>query len=330
MQLSNGHLQSTTPVSLEQINNARSIEELIRLYESQGYSFARESDLLDVLLPDWKEHQKNGFSKRNSPPPEKIPPLEVTVENTTYRIFGIVHSDGIIKPDEQYRELLRKSLADEELLFCEQNLPRDLNLTKEHIEILDHGVSPDLQWLKFIMSFKIGLFGPLILALTPVYLAKKKVFPFVSRKQQVKMALSAYIPQTYDPQMLALIGHNLPPAMEIELQERGEKIRYTPDKRRSAYQAEFVRHADVGNIRTIVVGAAHAWEIKYFLEDGVKNQKIIERAAAHAARLREDRERYQSLVRKTKVQDEAISVGGFMLGLTPYLYGWYNLLLTAF
>ncbi len=324
MQPYNGHLQSTTPVSLEQINNAQSIEELIHLYESHGYSFARESDLLEVLWPDWREHQKKGFSRWDSPPPEKISPLEVMVKNTTYRIFGIIHSYNGWKPDEGYRELLKKSLADEEVMFCEQYLPQDLNLTKEHIEILDHGVSPALQWLKFTLHFKTGLFGPLALALAPVYLAKQKISPSVPRKQQVKLAMSAYISQTYDPQTLALLGHDLPPAMEIELQERKKKIRYTSNQRRSAYQAEFVRHADVGNLRTIVVGAAHAWEIKYFLEHGVRDPKIAERAAAHAARLRESLERYQSLVRKTKVQGHAISVGGLMLGLTPYAYGLYS------
>ena len=89
---------------------------------------------------------------------------------------------------------------------------------------------------------------------------------------------------------------------------------------------EFVRQADVGNTRTLVVGAAHAWEIKYFLEHGVHDPKITKLAAAHAARLREEQKRYQSFVRKTKVQDYAISIGGLTLGLTPYLYGLYSLL----
>lgn len=53
-------------------------------------------------------------------------------------------------------------------------------------------------------------------------------------------------------------------------------------------KAEFARQFEAGK-KTIVVGAGHAFDIKYFLERGVKDQRIVDLAGKHVALLKEDK-----------------------------------------
>ena len=110
----------------------------------------------------------------------------------------------------------------------------------------------------------------------------------------------------------------LPAHISIQLKERSGKG-YNKLQQRSAYQAEFMKSWQKGTDKNILVGSSHSPEISYFLINGVKDSRIVDLAGSHAELLETNPLRYLDLKRDFMKRDGLMQVGGFSLGLMPYL-----------
>lgn len=292
------------PVTLEEINNAGSIDELVRLYGSRGHSFSNEEEFLIKLRQDWEGFREDVLTNRKKPIAEEILPLEVAADGQEFRIYGVAHFTGPSSNfDEEYYNVLKRSIYPLENALTEQYLDDYLQLGRaihfcdikgmELVPMLERRLSPFQDHLE---SFGVGLFGTVSMLfsplLIPLILREKYVESVRIRKEaSIKRKVDEVIQMILDPGTMRLT-HNLPPEVEMELAAR--KKRYSGDQKRSAYMAEFAKRCStVKGTKNIITGARHAWEIKYFLQNEIRDDKVIEAVNSDLAVLETGTERYE-------------------------------------
>lgn len=239
------------------------VESLIELYKQKGIEFSNRRDFLRRVRKDWKTEyerfRKEAFSK---PTPDKLPSLEVVVDETYYQIFGIHHGE-VEKADPRYSSLISEVKRDN--LLLEQGL-RDF-YRWPNVEILDLAANSNLEAFKYLF----------ILSFFPLELPHL----FSAEHVQIK---GAHLHELNIP--IEAFGE-LPAYLGVQIRR---SLSY--DQRKSAYQAEFMRAWKKGEDKSIIVGRLHAAEIKYFLKNPIRSNRVQELAQYHAELAETDPGRY--------------------------------------
>ncbi len=309
---------------------AKSLEELMTLSKANGNQYQSEEDLIRELYWNW-ETEVNKRMKRESGlssfAQQKLPPMELVKDGTTYSIYGIAHDKECGK---DYIDLINRTVCADENWLIEQNLKKMLGISNG-IEIVDHSVAPrsvSNPGKNYLGGILMGVLGPLFLAGLGVSGRVRRV------RRQYKTIKKEFIQEIAKktitgPLELFFENQDLPYYVDLELRERKSPPEYTGVQQRSAYQAEFMRFWNPSLSRqekNILVGAAHAAEVVYFLQRGVKEQRITDLAGKHARLLEEDPEKYAALVKRTKLLETGVVVSSEILGvLTPYAMAGYFL-----
>jgi hypothetical protein len=91
-------------LKFDEIVSADNIDDLVRLYSKKGFDFKDEKSFLEQLKTDWEsEVTRLEESADSMPIPRSLPSLDVTLDNVTYRIFGVIHA---FANGDQYRRLV--------------------------------------------------------------------------------------------------------------------------------------------------------------------------------------------------------------------------------
>ena len=137
--------------------------------------------------------------------------------------------------------------------------------------------------------------------------------------------------EKYDKTFNIMFDHpfNLPSSISLELKQDLNLPLNSVLDLRSAYMAEFAREWKKEEDRNILVGAAHTPQIKYFLEKGVKDQRIVDLAHEHAALAKDDLDKlvhyHSSPTIKSNKLKQASAKATFYSGMGISLYGVYQL-----
>lgn len=303
---------------------AKSIDELIDLCGKNGHHFSSEDALITILRSKWA-WMKARMEKKNEPsenffPGKKLPSLGVMMDGTTYSIYGIIHDQ---KCGEDYINLINQTVSSEGNWLIEQNLKKIVGFSNG-TEILDHAAAPDPVYDPK-RNYLLGvLLGTLALPFfSGVAVSKRMRRTYISYRKREKEVFQTLAQKSItEPLELFSQSLDLPYYIDLELRERHSPAKYTDLQRRSAYQAEFLRlwhPQQCKQEKNILVGAAHAPEIFYFLRNGVKDQKMTDLAGKHARLLNEDPERYAARVRRAGQLEKGLIWTSTALGiLTPY------------
>ena len=298
--------------TFEEIVDVTSIDQLRNLYDDCGYYFSSEKQFLHFLKGDWKEKTSCELRELKTDS-KKVKPLEVIVDGVTHNIYGIIHSKAT---GVEYISRVNNAINPEENWLFEQNLQKYFTFPSNAVEVPDHIIRP---WSIFRSSFKNGALLPINL---PIYFVLK----YPGRKLRdftLKLIKDAAIKLLdHHPEV---ISKNYPSYIKIELNERQNPAGYNSIQTRLAYQAEFMKAWKKGEPKHILVGLRHAPEIKYFLEQGVKNQKIVDAAQSHVELLETDPEKFSNLVKRARLGSNINSVLGLTSGLTTSVTAIYKL-----
>lgn len=331
---------------------AKSIDDFVALVREDGYLIKSEKALLKELHRKWKKTiyliTESGLYDRTTIPDE-LPCLETRIEKESYRVYGVAHDEN---PSELYLELVGRtcqSICQSSNCAWEQYVQETLHCTQGR-EIPDHcakrgGIfsSVHQHWtagltygifLPFLLLGKISKIGK-----SPPKNPEEEKRRELDRKRLTDAeAITFYLPPV-------ALSPELPIHLDLELREREKIVHYSQNQLRSAYQAEFLRTWNIPELtpekqleeetggcgekiheKNIFVGAAHAYEVIHFLENGTKNQRVVDLAHQHAELLNIDPEKFQSFCQKIKTRETAaISIASWSGLMTPY-----TLLLSGF
>ena len=307
----------TSHLNLADLVTGNTPEELRDLLEQQGKISpnATEKQFRNLVIDNWKRLRSEKLETRNTAPliPSKLQPLHATVNNTTYRIYGVVHISSFDPDVVQYNNMVRKTLMNDILerkinpgnLLFEQVLAEFFDcrngLFADCLELIDHTIAEKTGMaLSFAGGYAAGLIIPLIPLIIATGLHKR-----LGKRDRNDLSRLTYI----NPQDQYL-HHPLPPAF---WHEQELKPFFST---RSAYIAEFARLYNPGETKTIVTGSFHAPEVKYFLEQKCVPEKIVQKAEQHV-RLAE-----QGLLDQVKYQSKKIGFAANTLGIIAGLGTW--------
>jgi len=277
-------------LSYECIVSVDSLDSLVELYEKRGQTFQSEKDFLKFLKHDWRESVTEFIQRKKAEEYEKKDmnqPLEVTVDEISYKIYGIIPDKKFV-PKEYVDDLIKRLRKEEGKLFFEQGIYSEYFKGWRGLEINDHYIfSPFYHVMNAAVSFKNGFFSPLVdtgvlVYFMTYYLAqiwyKDAIEEFICKGR--KVINDRKVKNYFLLHMMTSEGfRHLPSYVELEIKQR-DKLSLNPVQKRSAYMAEFVRQypSEGKRNKVLVAGAAHASEIKYFLIHGVNDTKICKKA----------------------------------------------------
>jgi len=287
-------MEDTPVLSYIEIMSVDSIDDLIKLYTAKGIIFPRKKAFLSQLGQDWDLEGKRLYAENIRQELDSLPSLEVCVDGCTYGLYGIAH-DYVLGQD--YRELVDGTIKNTSghWLF-EQGLGEFIKKDDSIVDI------PDLAVIGFktlfIDRFKLGI-SPLLIPL------------LIAHYSRTQNTIREHISNLFvEPETF----HELPSYVEIELKKGKEDVCQT----RSAYQAEFMKHYFPGERKNFLCGAMHPAEVKYFLENGVENERIKSLAIRHAKQLMDSPEDVK-IYKEGNLRFELGYSLGLISGLSPYL-----------
>ncbi len=345
-------METATPLPLDEIIAAENIASLREKYADSGLKFPSERSFLRELAV-----------AREKPIPktvEEIPYLSVTVDNVVYDLYGVAHPPGVSVTayGSAVKKLLDKTKG--KTWAIEQSIGEyfgvdDLNNGyNPKFEMNDHIVSKvyaillnsriafnmgvrvstlPLAMLYFLLRVGVDvlrekrrrsqLSSSCLFEKTPLRVAFEKL------PNHPKQVLEKYHGQINLPLEIAVIDE-LPTPIELELCDRNSNPSYPPlTHRRSAYMAEFLKAFRSDRDKNFLGGREHVPEIKYFLTHGVKDQRIVDLASAHAKLAEHDPEKLAKLIKQNNNQNAKIGLASLSVGLvTPpsLAYTLYQLL----
>ncbi len=306
----------------EIIMTSRSTREVETRLREQGLDFQNRTELFSLLQKRWgslKESMREEYDSISSNSdfslPSELPSLEVSINQQPCKIYGLIHD---LAAGEEYLSLIYKTVAQRQYWLMEQYIPSVMFIlsaisSTEKIELPDH-LAPRSKEKDLLKAYLRGLTTGVALPFA---------LPFVKHLgRRHKQRIKNLVRFTFDPglEMInALARTDLPYYADLEEKGNGKKATYNPNQQRSAYMAEFLRYWKPEQPRNILTGAAHAAEIRYFIEQGVKEQRIVEMAQEHAEVAENDPLKFAMIVRRSKQRTftEAQCRGlGF---ITPYV-----------
>lgn len=324
---------------------AKSIDDFVALVREDGYPIKSEKALFKELHRKWKKTiyliTEYGFYDK-APTPEELPHLETRVEKELYRVYGVAHDEN---PSESYLELVSKtcqSICQSSNCLWEQYVQETLHGSLGR-EIPDHCAKRGGIFSSMPSHWTAGLTYGFLLPFLLLSKISKIGKPSLKNPEEEKRreldrkiltdteAITFYLPPV-------ALSPELPIHLDLELREREKTVYYSQNQLRSAYQAEFLRAWNIPELTTekqleektggskekiheknIFVGAAHAYEVIHFLENGTKNQRVVDLAHRHAELLNTDPEKFQSFCQKIKARETTtISIASWTGLMTPY------------
>src|SRR3989344_7395933 len=290
------------PLTFEEINSVDCIDELRALYEEKRGSFRSEREFLRFLKNDWRRICNN--YNRDSEEQAKFKLLEVIIDRVFYNIYGISVDPTLGK---EYRKIISNTVKPGQNWLLEQNLGLYLQLPEKAIEIPDNLVASRSHLCKKGLSDFL-LDSCSLPFYVPFYVADSITGEniFALNRTEALERLSLHPEKFTTP---------LPSYVKIELNEKQDPVKYTPDQARSAYQAEFMRAWKEREDKNILVELSHAPQIQYFLRKGVKDQKIVDAAQSQAELLEQDAEKFSELVKKSRLRSKRYNCAGDYLGM---------------
>lgn len=299
-------MERETVVSFHEIVSVDSIDDLVILYSERDLNFQDEEEFLNQLRSDWKlEVGKLEVQGRLMPIPQKLSSLDVTIDSTTYSIFGIIHGFGVPR---WYKQLVSDAVNGRNNWLYEHWLGLFFKKENGAVEIPDSAANTFWYKIKEV-------YDPLEIVNDIVDGSRYIIKPSKSSEEDLKVLKEVLnVP-------LEAKG-NLPAYVEIELRERNGK-QYTSVQARSAYQAEFMRAYIPGEDKNLLVGATHAHETKHFLKSGVKNSRIVDLAHSHAEILMHNPKKYNQVLIRSKLKDGLAMASDAIADISPYIALFY-------
>ena len=276
--------------------------ELRESFEKAGTRIESEEDLETKAKEAWTFY-KTQKSDSNDPIIGHIEPLRVETEHGTYNLFGICHDKRI---SEEYKTVIENAVNQNQeghWLFEEDfNILYDVN--PEVTGMIDKQLERNLV---LALTSTMGYLGGVLMPVTLLKKGVKRIMRGSDQKEPIK--LRKYFKRQYQ---LNFVGHKVPPALDIDQKGFVMKRFMT---RRSAYQAEFARYFRPGETKNLLVGAAHVPEIAYFLQNGVKDEKITNRVKQDIELLQNNPQEYKSKQRKQQLNEVYTMFGGLVAGV---------------
>ena len=354
-------------IGYQDIISAYSLDHLVQIYSERGHSFKDEKDFLRNLDKNWNSESRRIFESQPETiiKVDRLPSVDVVVDGAVCNIYGIIHND--FRFSNKYFNIVRDTIESQPNLLFEQNVGKFLfpfvNPTSG-IEVPDHRLRSNFDEAgSFFMSgIRQSLMAQLRVISLPFYLtaqvtgAWKYIAPIVQRinerQKQIKrdktskhnLKISLYSTKianltlrgeypvlnskfegiSYEKNRYTLY----PTYISLELAQRPSKPRYVDCAKRSAYLAEFLRAWKPGEDKSMVVGSGHVMEIKYFLEQGVKDARITDLANQHLDILTSDADKYKRLMRQPfnkVILNQLFFYTGFLMPITAAIGGMYQL-----
>lgn len=304
-------LNKEISLSFEDFTSADSLEALAKLYAGRGRHFhphLQKKELLAKIRTDWKSalevQKEEALAKEIS---EKLPHIDVAANG---RRYGIYNCSGTGTTRDS---LLEASLKDynhwvalnpsEDLKDSDLALFEECGKTLARTTYLPHtsGLEPKIGKILLEGGAGMGISGflvPIVVAAEvakwsfiaanlPWYLLYKFFLSGGSRKDKPSEEGEQY---TLHPEAVGEM-----PAY-VELGSNENNLGYK--QRKSAHLAEFAKAWKPDEDKGILVGKEQVPQIKYFLANGVKNSKIVERVQTQVGLLKQDPEAYAKKVSK--------------------------------
>lgn len=238
----------------------------------------KENNFLPKLKKDWDSEVNRLLN--DAIVPEQVPHLEV-ITNATYKIYGIIHSYA---SGSKYTNMVNNELKSDDLWLCEDMLNIYFDC-KNCTEIPDNISVSGIDMFVFISS-EVGLKFPFHAAyLFSEYTSLKK-----TENNDLK---SLGMP-------LESCTEDIPAHISLELKEINKKP-YDFIEHRSAYQTVWLENFKKGKNKSILVGGLHVPQIEYFLNNGIKNNEVIDKALMHVDLLETDPDKYLWAIRKERI-----------------------------
>lgn len=318
------------------ITSKSTAEAEIRLEEG-GLKFNSRNELLSLLGQRWCGFRDEFLPRimaseipEPSSFPKELPHLEVLIAQQPCKIYGVVHD---LRTGTDYLRLVDRTIRNNQDWLVEQGIPKvlsgllELNFPKD-VELPDHLV-PNTRIKDLTKAYSkgvaMGFSLPLILPLT---LFLGRYLPLMNQQEERQKRNLVLFTLGYGLELTnALYKNPLPYYAELEEKGREKKPKYNPRQQRSGYMAEFLRQWKTEQPRNILTGAAHAAEIRYFVENRVKDQRIVEMAHKHAEIAQTDPEEFATILNKGKQRTHLESRFKQWGVRSPYILGAAYLLL---
>jgi hypothetical protein len=281
-----------------------SFESLESLLKGRGIEIKSLEALITLISTEWERIKLEKLAELQSAKDEFSPEVYIvkTRESNCY-IYGSIHDWGSGK---KYHSKFENKIAEHENVAYEQGMGRIFSYPKGAVAIADWIISTPLELFKF--TFWAGL-DPRV--------ALGGVWSWVNPTQSRSDLNNSAIPQVIQNERGGLPDHL---TLELEIQN-GVPMDFIT--KRSAFQAEFMRHWKKNEDRALHVGGMHSTEINFFLKHGVADHVICERAAKHAYNA-ENRPIIHKLEYYGAWTASLVYGGaGFALGAAPWIAGGY-------
>ncbi len=306
-------------LTFDEIVSAASLEQVLAIYNKKGVNFKCLDEGIKHLESDWLlERERLTQEALQRSLPRVLPRLETTVDGKTYRIYGVIHDR--VHLDSGFKKVIKETIGQEPNLVYEDGLGMRSGNLKSH-QMNDRRVP---RWYHHaIFGVYVGIAMPRVVS----QLLKNETTRIQPKKREERIKLMNISLEFYDR---SLNGTSLPAYALIErIEQGGYKYKsmsewlffkpYVLD--RSAYQAEFMRawSKGTGQDTACLVGLGHCAQIKYYLEKGVSNLRIVEQAQHDVQDALEHPMRY-SVFRFTRNTVNTFGmVGAGWIGMLPYI-----------
>ncbi len=245
-------------VSYDEILSVDTISALMEIYQDKRYTPKNRNEFLAILKRDWALEKNRLYHMAcELPVPNKIQSLDVVIDKVKYSIFGISHADDI---GDAYVQMITSEMN------TKKNLVWEGNITSKF---------PDIQ-----NGIELGCPSTI-----PTYILVgkgiKKFHRQILRKLKIKPVPKdnsiAHI-RRFNYPVEARWSKQLPAYVEIRLKEEHKHPGYSYTEKMSGFQAEFMKAWKPGEDKNILNGNFHPTEVRYFLNNQIKSQKIVDRA----------------------------------------------------
>ncbi len=309
------------------IITSKSTAEAESRLEKAGLKFNNRKELLSLLGERWccfrNEFLPKIMTEQIAEPsyfPEELPHLEVLIAQQPCKIYGVVHD---LRAGTEYLRLVHRTIKNNQNWLVEQSIPKVLLLlpelnSSENVELPDHLV-PNTRIKDLTKAYSKGVAMGFSLPLAFLFI---RYLPPLLQQQEKQTRNLASFTLGYGLELTnALCRNPLPYYAELEEKGSETKPKYNPRQQRSGYMAEFLRQWKTEQPRNILTGAAHAVEIRYFVENGVKDQRIVEMAHRHAEIAQNDPIEFAMILNKGKQRTHLEAKVKLWGVRSPYILG---------
>ncbi|MBN8550360.1 MAG: hypothetical protein J0M12_13690 [Deltaproteobacteria bacterium] len=348
-------------LSLADFRSCRNLSEISERYKQTGFTFSNQAELLQQIAKDWNHAREAAIkTARSSPLPSEFPVDRLTVDGKNYALLGILHSVAA-HPDSIV--LLRTTLNEFPFPLAEQNLGiLNFGLHSSGLDIPDHHTEGMLAAVlqNEVNSFKF--FVRTFREASPKRAAARRAAETQPSNAETELGkhfgrfqsalgIRNPIAEQFSRDLLFipvdLMFEPTPTGVRVELMEQnGQRLPRTTA--RSAYMAEFLRQFNpeqaLRHLRdhvpeevltrayqetAFVCGKGHVEEIRYFLENGVKDSRIRNAAIRDAQLLNDDLRAFlESITRRERTIrnigfalaiGKGLALGGAVAGIIQLL-----------